>query len=556
VRSQLAQLPSLRVIDGRSAGQYRGSTKSVREIGRELGVPYVLQATVRWARGADGRRRVQVSPALVRVADAATVWSVPVTPEPTDVFEAQSSVARQVADALDVQLGRRERALLERVPTRNPAAYEAYLKGLALAQRASLTPDRASVVAASDAFARAVALDPGFGAAWARLAAGRLMQAAGARDTAQLALARAALDSARRLAPDLADTHVARGFWSYAAENDMKGVVEALRAAHAARPSDAEVLQFLGISLVATPGRLAEGVAFSVRAADLDPRNAERSVMAAGSLHQAGRPREALRYADRAVVLAPDAWIGYDMKSLALIESGAGVAAARAVFDSATARLGATAVTRYLIGTTSLWPTVDPSGILGEPYASRLAALTLADYPAAAPVDSVAYYDAKAHYWRERGDRGRVVAYCDSARAVLVAMAGEARPEQFAREVRGYYAGFLARTYACLGRRAEARQWAGAVNAAARRPDAGVDRIAGLQLARMHVWLDEADSAVTQLERAMVPPRYVFPAVLRVDPVLRAARGHRASSDSSAWAHGRPDRHPQGTVRLPRQNAF
>jgi serine/threonine-protein kinase len=529
VRSQLAQLPALRVIDGRSAGQYRGTTKSVREIGRELGVPYVLQTTVRWARGPDGVRRVQVSPALVRVADAATVWAVPVTPEPSDVFATQAAVARQVADALDVRLGARERALLEAVPTRNAAAYEAYLRGLALAQRAFLTPDPGSQAMATEAFARAVALDPGFGAAWAYLAAAHLNRAmlSGGRDADRLALARAALDSAERLAPKLAETHQMRGFWAHSAEGDVAKATAALRAAVAARPSDAGVLQWLGTALVSTPGGLEEGVAFSMRAADLDPRSAERSAHAALRLRMAGRAREAIRYADRALALAPDQFVAYDVKAVALIESGAGVAAARAVLDSASAHLGATAVTGYLVGTGSTFPTLNPSGILGEPYASRLAALTLAEYAPAAAADSAAFYLAKADHWRLRRDNGRVTASCDSARAVLVRMAGDVRPELVARAAEGTLAANLALAYACLGRRVEARRWAGALDAAARgRSSPWSTALAGMFLARTHVLLGEPDSAVVQLERALVPPRVLSPALLRVDPFYAPLRGH------------------------------
>ena len=528
VRSQLAQLPALRVIDGRSAGQYKGSTKSVQDIGRELGVPYVLEASVQWARGADGTRRVQVSPALVRVADGATVWSVPFTPGSQDVFEAQAAVASQVAQALDVRLGRRERARFERPPTTNPAAYEAYLRGLALKQRASLTTAATERHAeATQAFAQAVALDPAFGLAWAQLAFAHLGQGATAAgvDSQRIALARAALDSATRLAPELPETHLARGAWAYFVENDGRGALAAFQAAHAARPSDAESLQWLGLALVWTPGRLVEGVEYSVRAAELDPRNPALAARAASHLLMAGRHHEALRYAERAIALAPDEFWGYAAKAHALIDAGAGAPAARAVIDSAVAHLGVPMVMRSMLVAT--WPSMNPSGILGEPYVSRMEALALADYPVATLLDQAVFFQAKANHWRRRGNPSRAAAYCDSVRAAVAPAVAAAPREELARQNEGWLGGLVAVANACVGRRSEALEWAAVLAEFERNPTSAVGATTtALWLARTHVLLGEPDSAVAHLERALVLPRFLSPEWLRVDPFYAPLRGH------------------------------
>ena len=527
IRSQLAQLPELTVIDGRSAGQYKGTRKSVREIGRELGVPYVLQGSVQWARGADGVPRVQVSPALVRVEDAATIWAVPSRPEPSDVFQAQAQVAAHVAAALDVRLGHRERAQLERRPTSSPDAYEAYLRGLALFQRASFNPMLEGAEEAAAAFARAVELDPSFGLAWAKLAAVRVEQwnAAGDGDPTRLARARAALDSATRLVPELPETHVARARLAAFTNTGLPGVIGELRAAYAARPSDAEVLGLLGATLYHVPGGpLAEGLSYMVRAAELDPRTPEISARAARALSEAGRYADAIRYGDRVLALAPNQFEGYSDKALTLIASGAGAAAARAVLDSGVAQLGATAVMRGLVR--RWWN--DASGMLGSPYESRLEALTLAEYSPVAYYDTVGYYTTKAKYWRRKGRSAQAMAYCDSARAVVTHVTAGLVPRVAARRglVSIVVPGPLAQAYACLGRRTDALRWSEPLRAAERdAADTYQARLAAAELANVYVYLGEPDSAVSHLERAVVPPTPFAPGYLRLDPFFAPLRG-------------------------------
>ena len=128
VRGKLASLAGLQVIARSSSGQYKKTTKSPQEIGRELGVDYLLTGTVRWEKGAAGNR-VRVSPELIQVGTAATTWQQPFDASITDVFQVQADIAGRVAEALDVALGAPQKETLAEKPTENLAAYEAFLKG-------------------------------------------------------------------------------------------------------------------------------------------------------------------------------------------------------------------------------------------------------------------------------------------------------------------------------------------------------------------------------------------------------------------------------------------
>jgi serine/threonine-protein kinase len=166
VRGKLTGLPGMFVTASNSSNQYRGTTKSPQEIGRELGVDYLLIGKVRWAKAKEGASRVQVSPELIEVRTARATWQQPFDAALTDVFKVQGDIAGQVAAALDVALGAsQQRALAER-PTANLSAYDVYLKGTAARARGS---GPATLRAARGHFEGAVALDSTFAAAWAAL---------------------------------------------------------------------------------------------------------------------------------------------------------------------------------------------------------------------------------------------------------------------------------------------------------------------------------------------------------------------------------------------------
>lgn len=167
ITNKLARLGGLRVIDRASVLSLRDQAADPRVVGRELGAQFVLRATVRWAKGADGTSRVQVTPVVVRTADGTTRWSgEPIAATPTDPFAVQATVASQVVDALDIAIAAVEREQLERPPTTDLAANAAYRRGAQLAASFLVSYDPAIGVAATRAFDDAIARDPRFAEAF------------------------------------------------------------------------------------------------------------------------------------------------------------------------------------------------------------------------------------------------------------------------------------------------------------------------------------------------------------------------------------------------------
>lgn len=166
ITSRLSSVKRLAVISPSSATQYDRRGKTLRQLGGDLGVDYVLEGTVRWARGSQGSQ-VRISPQLVRVSDDTNVWSHRYDATLDDVFKVQSDIAHQAIASLQVALEANERRSLDAHRTGDNEAYLAYLRGLTAFQRGS--SDTSNQAVARSALERAVERDPGFSLAWAWL---------------------------------------------------------------------------------------------------------------------------------------------------------------------------------------------------------------------------------------------------------------------------------------------------------------------------------------------------------------------------------------------------
>jgi TolB-like protein/tetratricopeptide (TPR) repeat protein len=152
----LAKVPQLKVVARTSVFEFKGKGGDVREIGRKLGVAYIVEGSVR----RDGQE-VRITAQLVRVADGFHVWSQDYDRELKGVFALQDDIARQIGDALKLSLG--VAAPVAARTSIDPEAYDEYLKGRALLR------SRSDLPSAIAHFRAAVAKAPGFASAWSSL---------------------------------------------------------------------------------------------------------------------------------------------------------------------------------------------------------------------------------------------------------------------------------------------------------------------------------------------------------------------------------------------------
>jgi adenylate cyclase len=159
--SAVAGISGLSVISRTSVLGYKGTTKKVREIGKELEVGSILEGTFKKA-----GNRIRVTTQLIDVAADRHLWSENYDRDLDDVFAVQSDVAEQVANALRVRILSSEMERIEKKPTGSTLAYSLYLKGRHVWNRR--TPD--DLKKAAEYFGDAVKEDPGFALGYAGLA--------------------------------------------------------------------------------------------------------------------------------------------------------------------------------------------------------------------------------------------------------------------------------------------------------------------------------------------------------------------------------------------------
>ncbi|MGD1149479.1 MAG: protein kinase [Thermoanaerobaculaceae bacterium] len=273
ITSRLANVHGLDVISRTSALEYTRRGKTVKEIGSELGVDYVLEGSVRWERGQGHESRVRISPQLIRVADDTQVWADRYDRVIADVFAIQSEVAENAVKAMGVTLLPHEQTTLKEVSTNDLEAYDLYLRGQELAKGGE---DRRHVEGALQKFQAAVDRDPRFAQALAGLARSHLFMYWFYidRDPDRLVKAKEAAERAVELRPDLAETHTALGFFFYQGLLDYPRALEEFNAALKIRPNSGDALAAVAYVL-RRQGHWADSAEHLTKALELDPKNAE-----------------------------------------------------------------------------------------------------------------------------------------------------------------------------------------------------------------------------------------------------------------------------------------
>jgi adenylate cyclase len=282
----LSQLTELRVIARTSVSQYKSTSKSIAQIGAELGVSSVLEGSVRKA-----GNQLRVTVQLIDVDTQAHLWAKTYDRELDNVFSVQMEIAKLVAKNLKVNVAGAEQSRLDARTDVRPDSYIAYLKGRALLH--SELPD--SLEAAKAQFELAISLDPMHAAAHSGLAdvlqlAGWWRAGVSRRKWAETARRLAA--RAIELDPNIAEAHGSLALIRW--ENfEWKAAEEAFRLALLLNPSYslAHVWYAAFLEDEGRPDEALRETALAERADPLSPGNLFR---VAELLIWIGRPDEAL----------------------------------------------------------------------------------------------------------------------------------------------------------------------------------------------------------------------------------------------------------------------
>ncbi len=507
ISGRLARVSGLLVISRPSAGQYARTTKTTRQVGRELGVDYLLAGTIRWDRVGTGR--VRIIPRLISVTDDTQLWADVYDRVVGDVFAVQTDIAEKVTEQLNLTLRGEERAALERAPTANAEAYQAYLRGIHHSSRLEGEEDQRLAIAM---YERAVALDPGFAAAHAALARahGDLYIFGFDRTEARKLAAKRSLDRALALAPEDPAVGLAVASYDYAlAEDPERALAEIASTEKRAKPTrDTVTLRAYALRRL---GRFQEARDALVRALELSPRDQWLEDEIAITAMYLGRWEEADRHLARSIELSADQHTAYEWKAInALLWRG----------SLAEARAELSRMPRLQRGSVAFawWR----QAICEGDYERALESLSLLP----GGVCAVQFYFLprelmEADVWALKGDAERSRAGFDAARAVLEREAA-ARPED------PRIPSALGLAYAGLGRREDAvREGERGRRMSAASKHAARVGFADAALARIHLMTGDREAAARLVEALLTTPTHpdAVPLVW-LDPRWAPLRNH------------------------------
>jgi TolB-like protein/Tfp pilus assembly protein PilF len=486
ILTSLARIGELRVISRTSVSQYRGrgAASNLREIARALGVDHVLEGSVRRV-----GNRVLVNVQLIDARNDRHLWAERYDRTLEDSLGLQGELATHIASALQARLAPEEKASLSTKPTGDAGAYALYLR--ALGRERAVNQSTEDRTAAEHLYAEAIALDPKFALAHARLSIVNSHLAFGADDDrSSRTKARVAAEESLRLSPSLGEAHMAIGLCLYFADKDYAAALTEFSIAATTSPNEPDILRYIGW-IYRRQGRWRESLAAYDRAQELDPRNLQ-VITGAALDHVLVRDWGAATAGyNRALEIAPDS-----------AEAKVGLAYLE-VFRNSNPAAGRRILQKIPAG-------IDPDGMVTE--ARWDLAMLERDYPTAEkiladfPGENFAHAEgAPKTFFQGRVALARGDAQVAQRLFTAAAQAFEEWMRDHPDDPNSHV--YLARVYAYMGRKEDAiREARRAVEVEPENQNAFHGAARSGALALVYALTGEADQAIILIERLLITP--------------------------------------------------
>ena len=315
--NSLSRIDELQVAARTSSFSFQGEHPDIATVAHKLNVGAVLEGSVRRS-----AHTIRISAQLINAVTGFRLWSQTYDRDLGDVLKLQSDIAAAVASALKVTLLADTAARIEVGGTRNPAAFDAYLRASKAFISAHAAQAYLGVIAA---YTDVIRLDSSYALAYAARSfaqsryAGEFATGAAIRDNFDRALADA--NRAIALAPEMVDGHLALGFYLETGALDFSEASKAYVQARELAPGSVRALRTSGY-YAAKMGHFDAGVADLRRAVALDPLNPTSRDLLGTGLYAARRYDEAIAAFTEAVSLEPDFPRPYAYRGLAYYELG------------------------------------------------------------------------------------------------------------------------------------------------------------------------------------------------------------------------------------------
>ncbi len=305
----------LGVIARTSAMAYKHTDKTVSQIGRELGVDYVLEGSVRREGG-----EARVSAQLIRVSDQTHLWAQNYERELHDLLGIESELGRSIAQQVQVNLTPQKQIELSKMRAVDPEAYDLYLKGRFYWNQRNPAAIKESV----GYLLKATSQDPNFALAYVGLAdaynIGNIIGVYSPKDS--LPEAKAAATKALELDPSLAEAHAALGMELSHYEFDFPGAQREFLKAIEVNPNSAYAHLFYSNCYLSPMGRTSEAIAENKKALELDPLSLPINNFMGMTYMFAGDYEKAYQQFQHTIAMDPTFPLAHEYFSFLLAEMG------------------------------------------------------------------------------------------------------------------------------------------------------------------------------------------------------------------------------------------
>jgi TolB-like protein/DNA-binding winged helix-turn-helix (wHTH) protein/lipoprotein NlpI len=306
---------NLGVIARTSAMAYKHTDKTVSQIGRELGVDYILEGSVRREGG-----RARVSAQLIRVSDQTHLWAQNYDRDLKDLLDVQNDLGRSIAEQVSANLTPQRQIELSKKHIVNPEAYDLYLKGRFYWNQRTPGALKESI----GYFQEATVKDANFALAYAGLAdAYNISNILGLYSPKEsFPQAKAAAMRAIELDPSLAEAHAALGMEKSHYEFDFPGAEREFLKALEVNPNSPYAHLFYSNCFLMPMGRTAQAIAENKRAVEIDPLSLPINNFMGMTYMLAGDNGNAYRQFQHTIAMDPSFPLAHDYFSWLLTTMG------------------------------------------------------------------------------------------------------------------------------------------------------------------------------------------------------------------------------------------
>jgi serine/threonine protein kinase/Flp pilus assembly protein TadD len=517
ILTRLASIADLKVISRASTQHYQNKPRNLAEIATQLGVANILEGNVQKA--AD---QVRVNVQLINAQTDSHLWADTYDRKVTDIFGVESEIAKRIAESLQAKLSPAQANALAIIPTRDAEAYDLFLKGEYQEREAESTYKGETYDRAATFYRQALARDPNFALAYARLAYNRLHRHwyIGRLTSAQLEEVRSNVEHALAIAPDLPEAHLAMGIFHYWGRHDFDTALREFNRAIELQPNNSDTIYFRA-AIYRRRGEWRRALKEFERAMELDPRAAWMSDAIGSTYLLLRRWSEAEHWFKHALALDPHhLGISYRL-SQTYIGSTGDIQRARQAYEGVPNERSAITVGAYEIVISEMIDNRVYLDVLERHFSDALKKWDSA--PDNTVEGRLTQLKARIGIQVLAGQNAAAKQECEEARVLLESQVAQRRSEESTSFSE------LAWIYVCLGRNADALRVA---REAAESVPIEKDVVLGpnflVGLAQIEAHTGQSEEAVKLLRKLLTVPAgdFISVAHLKIDPVWDPIRNN------------------------------